>query len=237
MTVDLGALMWLDNMRIASASGISRDRGTFIEGYILRGSDGSRDATGALKWHRVSPQGRQDNLIDRFAFISDIYDPPQKLRYLEMRNTSTELRVGGYGFNLGEILLFSEGYMSEATLTSDIIPPARTAYSGSRPLEPRFRRIAAGNGGGNPHAHRRPDSGADPLYRLGRLRENQRRMGGLARKIQEPHRYFPGRGRWLEPVEPQIPAAGRPRNLPQPAAVHADPGQIDHSGPPSRRQH
>ena len=144
MTVDLGALMWLDNMRIASASGISKERGTFIEGYILRGSDGSRDATGALKWRTVSLPGRQDNLIDRFVFISDIYDPPQKLRYLEMRNTSTELRVGGYGFNLGEILLFSEGYMSEATLTSDIIPLPEPRILGAVRWSPGFDELPPG---------------------------------------------------------------------------------------------
>ncbi len=121
MTVDLGALMWLDNMRVASASGVSKKDGTYIEGYILRGSDGTRDATGAFKWRNVSPSEREDNLINQFAFISDIYEPPLKVRYLEMRNLTTNLRSGGYGFELGEILLYSAGYVAEASMTSDII--------------------------------------------------------------------------------------------------------------------
>ena len=121
MTVDLGALMWLDNIRVASAMGISRKDGTFIEGYIVRGSDGSRDATGALKWRRVSPREREDNLINQFVFISDIYDPPVKLRYLEMRNTTTNYRAGGYSFELGELLMYSAGYVAEASITSGFI--------------------------------------------------------------------------------------------------------------------
>ena len=117
MTIDLGALIWLDNIRTASFGGI-------IDGYIVRGSDGGRDASGELKWRVISSAEREDNLNDRFRFISDIYDPPLKVRYLHMRNVSTNPgRRGGYntGFNLGEMMLFAEGHMAEGTMTSDII--------------------------------------------------------------------------------------------------------------------
>ena len=51
LTVDMGASFWLDAMRISSA----RPQ-PFIDGYLIRGSDGSRDTRGKIKWVRLSPR-------------------------------------------------------------------------------------------------------------------------------------------------------------------------------------
>ena len=117
MNVDLGALIWLDIMRL------SADRGT-IDGYIVRASDGSRDAKGDFKWRTISPVERQHNLVEQYRHFSDIYDPPLKVRYLEMRIVSdTAGRQGGYNTGpwIGEMQLFSQGYAAQSTMTSDIV--------------------------------------------------------------------------------------------------------------------
>jgi len=119
LTVDMGATFWLDAMRISS----SRPR-RFIDGYIIRGSDGSRDASGRLKWRRISPRDREDNSVDRHEHLIDVYGSPFKLRFLEMSIVSANpARRGGYntGPNIAEYQLFSREYPAEVTLTSDLI--------------------------------------------------------------------------------------------------------------------
>ena len=115
MTVDMGALVWLDAMRLAGS----------VDGYIVQASDGARDARGELKWRRVSPVERENNEVDRFRHFADFYDPPLRIRYLGMRLLTTNLDVGG-GYRVlagtvSELQFFSEGYITEAEMTSDFI--------------------------------------------------------------------------------------------------------------------
>ena len=125
LTVDMGASFWLDAMRISS----TRPR-PYIDGYLIRGSDGSRDTRGKIKWARLSPRFREDNSRDRFEHILDTYNPSPKLRFLEISIISADpRRRGGYntGPNIAEYQLFSTGYPAQVVLTSDLIalPGAR----------------------------------------------------------------------------------------------------------------
>ena len=125
LTVDLGASFWLDAMRISSA----RPQ-PFIDGYLIRGSDGSRDTRGKIKWARLSPRFREDNSTDRFEHIVDTYAHSPKLRFLEVSIVSSDpRRRGGYntGPTIAEYQLFSTGYPAQVALTSELIalPGAR----------------------------------------------------------------------------------------------------------------
>ena len=125
LTVDMGASFFLDAIAV-SASGRRR----VIDGYIMRGSDGSRDSSGRLKWHRISPRAREDNSVDLYEHLLDTYDGIE-LRFLEMTIVSVDpRRRGGYntGADIGEYQIFSQGYPAEVVLTSDLIelPAARS---------------------------------------------------------------------------------------------------------------
>ena len=125
LTVDMGASFWLDAMRISSA----RPQ-PFIDGYVIRGSDGSRDTRGKIKWARLSPRFREDNSTDRFEHIVDTYADSPKLRFLEVSIISSDpRRRGGYntGPTIAEYQLFSTGYPAQVVLTSELIalPGAR----------------------------------------------------------------------------------------------------------------
>ena len=125
LTVDMGASFWLDAMRISSA----RPQ-PFIDGYLIRGSDGSRDTRGKIKWARLSPRSREDNSTDRFEHIVDTYPHSPKLRFLEVSILSSDpRRRGGYntGPTIAEYQLFSTGYPAQVELTSELIalPGAR----------------------------------------------------------------------------------------------------------------
>ena len=119
LTVDMGATFWLDAMRTSATS-----PRPFIDGYIVRGSDGSRDANGRIKWARISPRSREDNSIDRFEHLLDAYSDPQPLRFLEMTVVSVDpSRRGGYntGPNIAEYQLYARGYPAQVEFTSDLI--------------------------------------------------------------------------------------------------------------------
>ena len=118
LTVDMGASFFLDAIAVSTSG-----RRRFLDGYIMRGSDGSRDSSGRLKWHRISPREREDNSVDRYEHLLDSYDGIE-LRFLEMTVVSVNPgRRGGYntGANIGEYQIFSQGYPAEVVLTSDLI--------------------------------------------------------------------------------------------------------------------
>ena len=118
LTVDMGASFFLDAIAVSTSG-----RRRFIDGYIMRGSDGSRDSSGRLKWHRISPREREDNSVDRYEHLLDSYDGIE-LRFLEMTVVSVNPgRRGGYntGADIGEYQIFSQGYPAEIVLTSDLI--------------------------------------------------------------------------------------------------------------------
>ena len=125
LTVDMGATFWLDAMRISS----TRPSG-FIDGYLMRGSDGSRDTRGRIKWARLSPRAREDNSVERYEHIIDAYGDEPKLRFLEMSIISADpRRRGAYstGPTIAEYQLFTTAYPAEVVLTSDLVslPSAR----------------------------------------------------------------------------------------------------------------
>lgn len=118
LTVDMGASFFLDAIAVSTSG-----RRRFLDGYIIRGSDGSRDSSGRLKWHRISPREREDNSVDRYEHLLDTYDGTE-LRFLEMTVVSVDpRRRGGYntGADIGEYQIFSQGYPAEVVLTSDLI--------------------------------------------------------------------------------------------------------------------
>ena len=117
--VDMGATFWLDTFRMSSS--LPR---LLIDGYILRGSDGSRDSSGRIKWRRISAPLREHNLEDQFEHMMDVYQPPPKVRFLEITIVSDNpSRRGGYtaGPNVSEYQLFSSGYPAVVDLASDLI--------------------------------------------------------------------------------------------------------------------
>ena len=119
LTVDMGATFWLDAMRVSAV----RPR-PFIDGYLIRRSDGSRGTGGLLKWRRLSPREREDNSVDRYEHILDSFPSAPRLRFLEMSVVSANpARRGGYntGPNVAEYQLFSTAYPAEVVLTSDLI--------------------------------------------------------------------------------------------------------------------
>ena len=112
MTVDLGALVRLDGMRI----GTSR----IIPGYIVEGADGSRDASGKLRWRRLSSPDREARTDGSYRLTADIYDPAVSVRFLNLRLPGVA-RTSGFFYSLSDIMLYTEGYVPEAPLVSDII--------------------------------------------------------------------------------------------------------------------
>ena len=73
LTVDIGARVWLDAMRLAVPS---------IPGYITEVADGSRDPNGRLRWRQVSLPDRMEGEFKRAA---DRFDPPLDIRFLNLR--------------------------------------------------------------------------------------------------------------------------------------------------------
>lgn len=131
MIVDMGATFWLDATRISSTP-----PRLLIDGYIVRASDGSLDASGQLKLRTISPTAREDNLVDQYQHIMDVYEDPPQVRYLEWKIVSEDPgRRGGYtaGPNVAEYMLFSSGYPADAQMTSGLIElPNAQSFGGIR---------------------------------------------------------------------------------------------------------
>ena len=123
LTVDLGALFWVDMVNIfcrADPSGAS----VTVDGYELYGSDGARGADGQIVWDLLSPESRRVNPggpckgAKRFT---DTLDPPRKLRLLQLKNIDvTGRRAGAYlaDANIAELQIYGEGYVPELRLIS-----------------------------------------------------------------------------------------------------------------------
>jgi len=119
LTVDMGATFWLDGVRTSS----TRPR-TYIDGYKMLGSDGTLDTSGQLKWRRLSPLARENNRVNLFQHLLEIFDPPTRLRFLEITITNPNagnLCMHCAGPNIAEYQLFSQGYPAEVVLHSDLI--------------------------------------------------------------------------------------------------------------------
>ncbi len=121
LTVDLGALFWVDMVRLISErAGRSVN---LLYGYQLRGSDGSRAPDGSLVWTVLSSDDRLQNtdigqFADRFA--------QRRLRYLEFRNLDVARRTRAHlGHRVQSVLnqmqVYGSGYPPETVLRSEII--------------------------------------------------------------------------------------------------------------------
>ncbi len=108
--VDLGARIWLDAMRILSRS----------DGYIVEGSDGTRDAAGNLRWSQISPAAREDNSATLHCCYTDSYDPPLSVRFINMRVFSLHVTWPNLD-DVRDIAFFTRGYVADAPIVSDII--------------------------------------------------------------------------------------------------------------------
>ena len=125
LTIDMGATFWLDGVRTSAT--LPR---TYIDGYKMLGSDGTRDTNGQLKWIRLTPPEREDNRADLFEHLLEPFTTPPRLRFLEFTITNPgvgRLCMSCAGPNIAEYQLFSHGYPAEVVLTSDLIalPPGR----------------------------------------------------------------------------------------------------------------
>ena len=108
LTVDIGARVWLDAMRLAVPG---------IPGYITEAADGTRDPNGRLRWRQISSPDRMEGGFTRAA---DEFDPPLEIRFLNLRLPGIS-RTSGFFYDLTEVLLYTEGFVSEAPMISDII--------------------------------------------------------------------------------------------------------------------
>ena len=115
LIVDLGALFWIDEIRIvhSSAGQYSGWYGT-MDGYVFRGSDGSKAPDGSLVWTPLTSKSREHVTggIRRFADIFSL----RNLRFLLFRNLGPSR-----GPWINEIQIYGQGYVPEVVLTSGLI--------------------------------------------------------------------------------------------------------------------
>ncbi len=127
LTADLGATFWLDELRISAINIMGQAQ--YFDGYIHRGSDGSRDARGNLRWIRLSPPEREDNMVTQYYQILDQYSPAPRVRFLETRIVTTGdlLKRNRGGAGIVEYQLYTRDYPAEVALESGLIelPVAR----------------------------------------------------------------------------------------------------------------
>jgi len=119
LTVDLGATFWVDVYRVVTYPILG---GSYLEGYVMRVSDGSRAPDGSLIWEMISPKGREDN-PNRYVRYEDTFES-RKLRLFEFKNVDiTGARSGAYGAfgYLNEFQVYGKGYVPEVTIASDLI--------------------------------------------------------------------------------------------------------------------
>ena len=140
LTVDLGAVFWLDQLRIAASFLPCQTCADAFDGYIHWFSGGTRDASGHLQTERLSPFQREDITSPDIApqrhyypglghpyKVVDDYPWAPKVRYLQGRILSNNrLRTSG-GANIREYHLYTRAYPAEAVLESDLfaLPPGR----------------------------------------------------------------------------------------------------------------
>ena len=113
LTVDLGALFWIDQMRWIGLID-SRDE------FITRVSDGTRDTNGNLKWTEIDRSEPGENRLD----YEQALDSPMQVRFLFSMATSTFNRTGGARIphnKFKEVQLFGQGHPPEVVLTSPLI--------------------------------------------------------------------------------------------------------------------
>jgi len=114
LIADLGALFWIDAIRIVHTAGYAAGGRPALPAYILRGSDGLRAPDGTLLWATLTGREREHIVGGILRFEDRI--PLRKLRFLLFRN----LHPGGNVW-INEIQLYGEGFVPEVTLASPLI--------------------------------------------------------------------------------------------------------------------
>lgn len=126
---DLGALFWMDRLHLMTAKlnhGVARGT-SFIEGYIIRVSDGSRTPEGGLDYHDLIDVF---NRIEPYRYNFKHEFPLRPVRYVFLRHahgTGNKRSRGGAGAYLWEMQLFGEGYPAEAVMESGLIDLGKIA--------------------------------------------------------------------------------------------------------------
>ena len=120
MVADLGATFWLDQLRISAVWILHYT--TVFDGYIHRGSDGTRDARGPLKWTRLRSPEREMNQAPQYLQIKDEYSEAPRIRFLETRIVSERdaFRTSSEGAGIVEYQLYTRAYPAEVVLQSDL---------------------------------------------------------------------------------------------------------------------
>ncbi|HID11565.1 MAG TPA: hypothetical protein EYP17_09750 [Candidatus Latescibacteria bacterium] len=137
MKVDLGALFWVDAIRIIINKWLAYKPGE-LKGYSIRVSDGTRasevlgggggpqepEAFKNLVWETVSPESKRILRGKELFRYEDRFEP-RKVRYIEF----THLDIMGIHLGLptwetgrvAELMVYGEGYVPEVTMSSPII--------------------------------------------------------------------------------------------------------------------
>jgi hypothetical protein len=113
LTIDLGAVFWIDQLRWVGNISSLND-------YETRASDGSRDTNGNLKWTQIDLSEKGENRTN----YEQLLERPMRVRHLWTRATANYQSVAGGtvptdGFS--EVQVFGEGYSPEVILTSPLI--------------------------------------------------------------------------------------------------------------------
>ena len=122
LTMDLGALLRLDAVRIITRRQVVRDE-RVLYGYELRGSDGSLAPDGSLIWIDLSSE---DRLLNQNTRLFEDRFEARPLRYLEFHNLDVARRTKAhlghrYHSAVTEIQVYAFGHPPEVTLTSPLI--------------------------------------------------------------------------------------------------------------------
>ena len=242
MTVDLGAVFWLDQLRIAGAFLQCQTCSDAFDGYIHWFSGGTRDASGHLNTERLSPFHREDitspDIVPRYHYyqglghpykVVDDYPSAPKVRYLQARILSNDrIRVNG-GANIREYHLYTRAYPAEAVLESDLfaLPPGRNFgrifWDAQTPpgtqLEVRTR---SGD---------RINTIVNYYNKAGGIRQQRRREVGEAGAQQGGYgHHLCAHGGGLEPVEQPLCLVGCLGDFSGRSSVHAGAGEDGHRG-------
>ena len=123
--IDLGALFWVDTIRIVSAKSHQGSRVDPLFGYKLFVSDGTLGPTvqgvenvmGSFVWEEV---GAVDDNSDSFITFEDVF-AAQRVQRIFFSHRNNVRDTGTYGqFKTLEIEAYGQGYIPGVTMTSDL---------------------------------------------------------------------------------------------------------------------
>ena len=132
---DLGALFWVDQIQVLGAPrGWAGTRlggwVTYLEGYLIRTSDGSKTPAGHIDYETIIDV--DNNAAPNRYFFKHVF-PPRRIRYVFFRHAhggGMKDSRGGGGANIHEIQFYGQGTPCGATLESDLIDLGALAGDG-----------------------------------------------------------------------------------------------------------